>query len=212
MIVTVDDDMRANPVFHPLDVIRWVLSVIDTSEAHDAYNVLDIIRESLENFMEENEGLPLVARIELTGDSEAYNTIAADTVRWLNEIRSLSLDLSGGSICIEKIKTSGVSKNQQVALRRGNDPQVSSSYDGPIGEIISFFDDLKSDPAQLQSLGETLNDLWKKLPRELKEISDINSYPDSFRQDLFMTDNNRNWLKDMLEQQVKPMLLNRLTP
>jgi len=199
MMVTVDDDRRANAVFHPLDVIRWVLSVTDTSNEPDAYNILDRIRESLENLMEENEGIPLVARIELTGDSEAYNTIAANSVRWLNEIRSLSLDLSGGSICIEKIKTCGVSKNSQV-----------SSYDGPIGEIISFFDDLQSDPAQLQSLGEPLNDLWKKLPRELKGLYDINSDADI----LFIPEKNnssRNWLADILKQQVKPMLLHRLT-
>ncbi len=203
MIVNVDDDKQANDLFYPLDVIRWVLSVTDISDAQDAYNALDMIRESLENLMEENENIPLVSRIELTGDSEAYNTIASDSVRWLNEIRSLSLDLSGGSLCIEKLKLSGKTRTSNVKSAK------TISYEGPVGEIISFFDDLKSDPAQLQALGENLNDLFKKIPRELRENYDINSDTDI----LFIPEKNnsgKNWLPDMLEHQVKPMLLHRL--
>jgi hypothetical protein len=74
---------------------------------------------------------------------------------------------------------------------------VSEPSDGPVSEILQLLDEVQSDPARFGTLGESLSDFWKKLPREIKHGRDAIS-PD-----------NTEWLTNMLDQ-VRPMLLRRL--
>ncbi len=187
MVVDVDDRGYAIADFHSLDVIRWLLCKIDVTHTSDGYDVVDSACQHLEEFLENNEDLPLVARVEISGASPAHELLAADPERWTNEIRSSAVDFSGGRIWIEKVrlKTKLPSKNE-----------FSGPLDGPVGEILRFFDEIQSDPDRLKSIGEPFNDLWKKLPRELQATGRISS-------------NGSGWMADMLKQ-VRPMLISRL--
>jgi len=129
-----------------------------------------------------------VTRIEIDGSCRAHAELAADPEHWTNEIRSTAMDLSNGRIWIEKVKlrTNPLSKGK-----------VSEPADGPISEILHLLDEVQSDPARFGTLVESLNDFWKKLPKEIKEGRDAIS-PD-----------NTEWLANMLDQ-VRPMLLRRL--
>lgn len=191
MLVTVDDTGRASADFQHLDVIRWVRADIDASGADVAYDVVDRIYGRLEELLGQNNGLPLVARIEVVGRCRAHTELTADPEHWTNEIRSAAIDASGGRVWIEKVKlrTSLASESQAS-------DQASELTEGPVGELLGLLDDLKSDPDRLQALVEPLSDLMKKLPRELKDG------PDGI-------DLQREWLADMLDR-VRPMLLSRL--
>ncbi|QTA86919.1 metallophosphoesterase family protein [Desulfonema magnum] len=188
MIVNVAGGERANVLFHPLDVIRWTKVDIDASQVADAYDAVNSVYERLSDVLEQNDGLPLVARIEVSGRSDAHGALAAAPERWTNEIRSAAVDLGGDHIWVEKVRL-----RTQFPLE--NEPDDISG--GPIGEILRFLDETRADPEQLQLLGQPLNRLWKKLPRELKEASDAVSPEDT------------EWLSEMLDQ-VRPMLLRRL--
>lgn len=187
MLVTVDDSGRANTDFRPLDVIRWVRAHIDASGVKVGYDVVDRIYGRLEELLAQNNGLPLVARIEVVGTCLAHSELAADPERWTNEIRSAAIDASGGRVWIEKVKL-----RTSLAL----ESQASELTEGPVGEILGLLDDLKSDPDRLQALVEPLSDFMKKLPLELKDG------PDGIGL-------QREWLADMLDR-VRPMLLSRL--
>lgn len=187
MLVTVDDSGRASADFRPLDVIRWVRAHIDTSGAKVGYDVVDRIYGRLEEFLGQNNGLPLVARIEIVGTCLAHSELAADPERWTNEIRSAAIDASGGRVWIEKVK---------LRTSLASESQASELAEGPVGELFGLLDDLKSDPDRLQALVEPLSDFMKKLPRELKDG------PDGIGL-------QREWLADMLDQ-VRPILLSRL--
>jgi DNA repair exonuclease SbcCD nuclease subunit len=187
MLVTVDDSGRANADFRPLDVIRWMRCEVDASDADRGDDVVDRICGQLKELLEQSD-LPLVTRIEVEGPCHAHADLAADPEHWTNEIRSAAMDLSNSRIWIEKIK---------LRTSPSSEGKISKLADGPIGEILHLLDEVQSDPVRFGTLGESLSDFWKKLPRELKGDHDAIS-PD-----------NTEWLTNMLNQ-VRPMLLRRL--
>lgn len=66
-----------------------------------------------------------------------------------------------------------------------------------MGELNRCLDSLESDPHQLISLGRNLEDLVKKMPRDLREGED-NIKPD-----------DPAWVAEMIRQ-VRPILMQRL--
>jgi exonuclease SbcD len=183
MLVTVDDRGSAELEFYPLDVVRWFRCEIDASDMDRGIDVLDCIRTSLEGLLEEN-AMPLVVRIEIKGICQAHSEIAADPEHWDMEIRSTAIDL-GGQIWIEKV------------IFQTSPPETVSGLDGPVNEVLQCLRDLRSDPDRLRAFGESLRDLWKKLPMEIRTDPEVIS-PD-----------NLDRLSAMLDQ-VQPFLLHRL--
>jgi exonuclease SbcD len=188
MLVKVDNKGRAKAHFRSLDVARWFVVDIDASPAETGYEILDLVIGRLEMLLEENEGLPLVARIQILGESNAHNDLASDIERWTSEIRSAALDTSGGRICIEKVK---------VKTRMPVDIQSLKTASGPVGELLRYIDEIAADPDRLKVLSGVLEDLERKLPRELKEGSDVLDLSDP------------GWITEILDQ-VRPILVRRL--
>ncbi len=161
---------------------------IDASPAETGYEVLDLVIGRLEMLLEENEGLPLVARIQISGESNAHNDLASDIERWTSEIRSAALDTSGGRICIEKVK---------VKTTMPVDIQSLKTASGPVGELLRYIDEIGADSDRLKVLCGVLEDLERKLPRELKEGSEVLDLSDPV------------WITEILDQ-VRPILVRRL--
>jgi DNA repair exonuclease SbcCD nuclease subunit len=184
VLVKVDNKGRAKTYFRSLDVARWFVVETDASSSETGYEVVDSVCNHLESLMEENEGLPLVTRIEIAGESKAHNELASNLEKWTGEIRSAALDTSGGGIWVEKIK---------VHTHTPIDPPAS----GPVGELLHYIDQMSDDQDRLKDLAGVLKDLDKKLPRELKEGEEVFSL------------DNPVWVSEMLDQ-VRPMLVRRL--
>ncbi len=189
MLVAVDEKGSTHAHFHPLDVIRWARCQVDAGFTEDADEAVDAISLELAELLEKSEGFPLVVRVEIKGRLQVHEELSGDLERWTNEIRSAAIDLSGGRIWIEKVTLDTASPSQT---------EVPGFVDGPMGEILHCLDEISKDEDQLQSLGEVLNDLFKKLPRELKDGPEAIA-PDS-----------NEWLSGLLGQ-VRYMLLRRLT-
>lgn len=188
VLVSVDDSGQAELEFKTLDVIRWVIVNVDTSSADSGYEVVDRFNKRLEASLDENEGLPLVARVVIKGNTQSHRELASDMERWTNEIRSAAVDISGGRVWVEKVKL-----HTKLPL---SDKDLKSA-DGAIGELVHLLDELHSDPDRLHALADELADLEKKVPRELKEGTDGMKFDDP------------KWLGNLLDQ-VCPMLLQRL--
>ena len=103
VLVTVDDQGQPQPAFRPLDVIRWVIADVDAGGAESAYDVVDRVGRQLEKLVDQNEGLPLVVRVVIQGETSGHAELLADVEHWGNEIRSAAID-SGGRVWVEKIK------------------------------------------------------------------------------------------------------------
>jgi exonuclease SbcD len=188
MLVTVDDSGLAGADFRPLDVIRWLSCDVDASGAASGYDVVDRIYERLEDHLQQSDDIPLVVRIEVSGTCRAHNELMADPERWRNEIRSAAIDLGGGRVWIEKVN---------ILTKLLSQSEAGKLAEGPVGELVSLLDEIRSDPGRLQKLGESLDDLLKKLPREVKHPQDGTALEES------------EWLAKMLDG-VRPLLLGRL--
>ena len=188
MVVSVDDQGRARAAFHPLDAARWFEEEIDASEAAGGYDVVDGAAARFEALLEENPGLPLVVRVRITGASRAHEELASDLEQWTNEVRAAALETGGGRLFVEKV---------QVRTGATVDAGPGSASSGPVQELLRTLDEIGSDPEALDSLGLVLDDLRRKLPRELKEAEGAPAPGDP------------DWVREVLEQ-VRPMLVRRL--
>ena len=161
MLVTVDDH-RVELEPHWLDVFRWEPCTVNASLAETGYDVLDRVRQRLDELAHHADGRSLAVRVEVAGPSPAHRALMAEPHRWTNEIRAAAQDISAGDVWIEK-----------VALRTQppRDVDLSQAHEGPVGELLGWIAQLRSDPAQLAGLSGELADLLEKLPPELKEGS-----------------------------------------
>ena len=188
LLVTVDDRGRAKADFRTVDVIRWARIEVDASRVRTGYEVVDLVEGRFIELNENNEGLPMVARVEVSGITRAHDEILSDPERWTMEVKSLGVDISAGRVWIEKVKFRTEAPSKREAIE---------SEGGPISELNRYLDAVRSDPEQLKVIAESMEDLKKKIPRELREGVDAIAL------------DSPNWLADILEQ-VRPMLLRRL--
>jgi DNA repair exonuclease SbcCD nuclease subunit len=188
LLITVDDNGHPHPEFRPLDVIRWVIADVDSSGAESAYDVVDRFGKQLEKLMDENEGLPLVTRVVIKGETPGHSELLTNVEHWCNEIRSAAIDIGGGQVWVEKIKFHTTLPALEQDLQKG---------DGAIGELVSLFDEMSSNADMVHALSDEFSDIEKKIPKELKGDSDSLKFDDF------------DWLSEILKQ-VRPMLLQRL--
>lgn len=185
-VVRVDDAGRAEAEFHALDVFRWARLTVDVSGAADGEEAMDRAMSAVERALEEAEGRPLAARVELTGPCPAHEALLADPEHWTNELRAAALDGAGDRVWLEKVRF------QTKPDRERTLPE------GPLQEVMALLDELKADPEALEALGnELFTDLARKLPAELR-----NGNPAPNPEDM-------DWLAEVLETS-RPLLLHRL--
>ncbi len=163
MLVSIDDRGDPSAAFRSVDVMRWVKVELDASGVESGYEVVDLIDQKLQELLEQNEGIPLIARVEVAGDCPAHDELASNLDRWTNEIRSAAVDSSSGQVWIEKVKL-------RTSLPLENESTIFA--EGPVGELLRYIDEIPKDPDHVSVLTESLKDLIKKLPKELKENTD----------------------------------------
>jgi DNA repair exonuclease SbcCD nuclease subunit len=188
MLVSVDDRGRAAAHFRPLDVIRWFRLRLDVSGRGAGYDVIDAVAPALQEIVEQNEGMPMVVRVEVLGACPAHDELVSDPERWTNEIRSAAVDVGGGALWIEKVK---------LLTEAPHDVKSLKSAGGPVAEIARYLDEVQADPSRLRELAGALGELNKKLPKELREGED----------GLLLDD--QQWVAGILGQ-VRSLLIHRL--
>ncbi len=188
MLVRVDDRGRPEAAFHPLDAARWFVEDVDASEDRSGFDVVDRAVDRFESLLEDNAGLPLVVRVRILGESRAHEAVASDVEHWTQEIRAAALESGGGRLFLEKVR---------VETQPPLDEEAERAASGPVAELLETLDEIACDPGELEALGRSLEELERKLPRELRESGDAPSLtePDRVRQVL---------------SQARPLLIRRL--
>jgi exonuclease SbcD len=188
VLVTVDDNSRPTLEFLPMDVIRWTIAEIDANGAENGYDVVDRFRAQLERLMDENGGLPLVVRVLIKGETPAHTQLLTNGIRWCNEIRSAAIDSGSGRIWVEKVKFfTGLPLSEKNIQKK----------DDAVGALLTLFDEIAASPQEMKALSMELEEIEKKIPKELLESSESMKFKDP------------DWMEGMLDQ-VRPMLLQRL--
>jgi DNA repair exonuclease SbcCD nuclease subunit len=188
LLVTVDDSGRVETEFCPLDVVRWERCRVEADGAADGEEMLERLASQMESMLPACGDRVLGLRVEFVGRCRAHDRVAADPERWTNEVRAVATERSGGRAWVEKVKF----------LTRPIGSPWEEHSDGPIGELVRLFAELRHDPARLHELAQReLADLRKKLPADVLEAAD----------GLRLDDPER--LRELLDQ-VQPVLLDRL--
>ncbi len=187
-VVTVQSDRRLEAVFHPLDVMRWEVALVDLQDVNDIDEVPSRVSYQLEQLYCQAAGRPLAIRVELRGATALHRALQADLDHWMHQIRGLAVDMGQGQIWIEKVK-----------LRTTDPARVGSTKpvdEAAIGELTELFAQVRSNPLLLDEIGFDFEAVTKKLPPELKSRFDIGTQ-------------NESWLTEVLDQ-AEALLLHRL--
>ena len=158
-MVTVDDAGDVSFEHHPLDVLRWVSLHVDVTEAEDGYEAVERVSEQLEEELAESQGRLLAVRIQLSGACSAHEELAADPEKWTSEIRAATTELSSRRAWVEKVTAATMPMVNERELRDG---------EGPVADLLRYFESVRDDAAALEGLAEELKDLRSRLPISLR--------------------------------------------
>ncbi len=188
LLVSVEDRGHVEIEFQSLDVFRWALCEVDARSLDGTDEVLERLSDELSRLMRDSDGLPLAVRVTISGCCQAHDRLRSDPEGWINQVRGVALDLSGGNLWVEKVIL-------QTTPQRAVDSALLA--DGPMGALLTFLGELRADDQQLMELASELDAIRRKLPAELKRGDDPLTFDDS-RQ-----------LNGVLDE-IEPLLVERL--
>lgn len=160
VLVTVQEGLPPETVFHPLDVIRWESIHLDLAGTAEPEEAIDILKERLEALVVENDPIPLIVRATFTGKTAFHALIAGDPEYWRQAVRASALSAFGERVWIEKIR---------IETQPVQPPGQKSSDPGPLRELETLTAAIKNNPRILKDLAEELGPLFRKLPAEYRQ-------------------------------------------
>ncbi|MEO6602165.1 MAG: DNA repair exonuclease [Polyangiaceae bacterium] len=160
-LVTVESEQVRAVEHRALDEVRWHVAETDVSAERSLDGVLERVRESLNVAVEASEGRLAAIRVRVRGASFAHETLMARFESVTQEVRALTLDLSGEA-WLEKVELA-TTPLVHADLREREDA---------IGELLRGVSGLAEDDAALAELAGELVELKRKLPPELREGPD----------------------------------------
>ncbi|MDQ0217664.1 DNA repair exonuclease [Peribacillus cavernae] len=145
---------------HTLDVVRWQVCEVDANGVENTSDLVEKARELLEETFERAEGRFLAVRFRIYGACSIHQELLTQREHFINNIRSLSLEVGQGDIWIEKVKIQTAKTVNIDELRERNTPLAS---------ILDYLQLIKVDDEAIASLLAEFKDLHNALPHELKQ-------------------------------------------
>lgn len=157
-LVTVSEQQVVDLTFQALDVMRWEICTIDASELVDIEAILEKTREIVQATLQQADNRPLALRFVLHGQSALHSELHRQSVRWLNELRSVVIETGVGNVWVEKVQL------HTQPLRKVRAPE------GPLQALVEALHTLPQDAQILQELGNQFRQLKNVLPVEITDF------------------------------------------
>lgn len=158
-LVTVEDGVVKSAEHRALDVVRWDSVIVDVTEAGDAIEVVDRVRDALRERAGAADDRFLAARVTITGTTRANGAIRNDVDKLVAEARAAANEL-GDIVWLEKVK---IETRTHVDLSRVREEP------GAVGHLARRIAAIRADANELGELAQMFAELDKKLPSELRE-------------------------------------------
>lgn len=158
-MVTVENGEIESYTHLSLDVLRWELCEIDVSGLESLEEIIDRIREALENKVQDAEGRFLAVRFRIVGPTKTHQELIVAKDHLMNNIRSVALEVGMGDIWIEKIK---------LETSHLIDINELKTQHTPIAVILDFINDIENNEEMLKELLVEFEEVQQALPYELK--------------------------------------------
>lgn len=162
-VVTIEDARITDVVHQPLDVVRWITCDVDLTDAADGDDVVQIVRQRLEEASNGADGRTLAARLVLNGRTRAHSSLVSDWEQYESEIRNAAIDIADDALWIERIRLTTATP---VDLHR------LAEREDAIGQVVRSLLELRDHPEGRGELLSELADLRSKLPAEVREGPD----------------------------------------
>ncbi|MCY4298141.1 MAG: DNA repair exonuclease [Flavobacteriaceae bacterium] len=163
-LVTVEHGEIATVKHHALDVMRWKLLEVDISNGHSLESVYELLREKLIEELNFNHGMLLAVRLIFIGISPIHSTFSENKEQLINELRATVTEISHEKIWLEKIVFRTKSPTPIEAIFERNDA---------LSELLHSIDNVEFNEIEHTKLYHELDDLYKKLPKEIIERDDF---------------------------------------
>jgi len=156
-LVTVEDGRIIKVEALELDVLRWAVCQVDLSECETSEKVYDVVRQALEQELEQVDGKTLAIRLVLTGTSPIHGKLLDQTTQWTEGFRSIAVQL--GEMWLEKVR---FQTSRKVSL------EEMFGKDTPIAGLLKSIQQIELDGDTLFGLVPELSSLKNKLPAEIQ--------------------------------------------
>jgi DNA repair protein SbcD/Mre11 len=162
-LITVLDGEIESVTHQSLDVLRWEFCEVDASEVDNFDELFDEARRVLEEKYLEANGRFLAVRFKIIGTTKIHQELIVNKDHFMNNIRSIALDVGLGDIWIEKVK---VETSRKVSIAEFGEQNM------PVAIILDFINELGNDEETLRELLVEFQDLQQSLPYELRNGKD----------------------------------------
>jgi len=157
-LVTVENGEVEVLEHRDLDVLRWARCTVDVSSSDTVDEIYALVRDALEQALDEADSLPVAARLVLQGSSLAHDELHAESVHWVQEYRALATGLGGAGMWLEKVSLETTSTVAVDDLLERDDA---------LAGLLQVIQALEVDSAGIDRLAEEVVSLRQKLPAEL---------------------------------------------
>jgi DNA repair protein SbcD/Mre11 len=158
-LVTVEDGAIHSYTHLSLDVLRWELCDVDASEVESIDELLDKAREIVEHKYQEADGRFLAVRFRIHGVTKVHQELIVDKEHFINNIRSLSIEVGLGDVWVEKVK---------IETSRFINIEELKEQHTPVSVILDFIKDVGKDEDMLKELLAEFQDIHQALPFEMR--------------------------------------------
>jgi DNA repair protein SbcD/Mre11 len=158
-LVTVEDGFIQSLTHLSLDVLRWELCEVDASGLESLDEILDKAREVLEQKYQDVDGRFLAVRFRIYGATKVHQELIVEKDHFINNIRSLSLEVGLGDVWVEKVK---IETSRMINIEELKEQHT------PIAVILDFIKDVGNDDDRLRELLIEFQDIHQALPFEIR--------------------------------------------
>jgi DNA repair exonuclease SbcCD nuclease subunit len=162
-VVEVDDVGRtAAAKFVALDVVRWLRAEVNLKGRHSEADLVEGLREALQQAWRESEGRAAAVRMALTGQTSLYPLIERRPHRLRQTAIELADELAGDDMWIEKI------------INRATPCEDNAGLSDEAHDLVGIMQEIAGNAEQIGPLlVKELEPLRTRLPGDLKELQPL---------------------------------------
>nr|WP_321404542.1 DNA repair exonuclease [uncultured Desulfobacter sp.] len=188
VIVTVEDDIVKKVETICLDVLRWTQSSIDLTGIEEHRDILEKVREAIEQELISAQDRPLAMRIKLGGATKLSEQLAAFPEKFEQQLKALGAETAGDQLWIERVENNTQGKY---------DLKTALADENEFGQLLKSIIATPEDIDQIDGVADKIAELRQKLPAE------------AFGSDTIVDLSNPQTIRQ-ITQEAKKMLLGRL--
>lgn len=188
VLVTVENEIVKQVETICLDVLRWTQTRIDLTGMEERLDILEKVREAIEQALISAQDRPVAMRVELVGATKVSDQLAAFPETFEQQLKALAAEIGGDQLWIERVENRTQGKY---------DLKTALADENALGQLLKSIISTPDDIDQIGGVANKIAELRQKLP------------PQAFGSDITSDLSNEQTIK-RITREAKKMLIGRL--